>query len=146
MLGKRLASVVLLAVAIGSLAACSGDDKDSGLSKEEFLKQATTICKDTKERIDQAGDELDPNDPNALTDYVVYTSAEVLEEIATLRDLGFPAGDEGTLNQAFAVYEKYFAQWQADPASAATTTANPELTKAGTTLEKYGLPACGADV
>jgi hypothetical protein len=143
---KRLASVVRIAVLVVSAAACSGDDGDEGLNKDQYLIEATTICNETKARIKEAGEELDPDDPAALPKYVQFVSSEVLAEIQELRDLGFPEGDDRLLNQAFAVYEKNFELWQDDPSTAATAADNKELIAAGKVLQDYGLPSCGADL
>lgn len=143
---KRLASVVLITLLVVSAGACGGDDADEGLNKDQYLIKATTICNETKGRIKEAGDDLDPEDPAALPKYVQFVSTEVLAEIQELRDLGFPEGDERILNQAFAVYEKNFELWQDDPSTAATAADNKELIAAGNVLQDYGLPSCGADL
>ena len=132
-------------LAIG-LVACSGGSSDEGITKDEFLTKATKVCKETRKQIDAAAEQMDPSDPQALSKYIVQASTEVLDEIQTLRDIGFPAGDDNLLDQALSVYEDRFTKWQDDPSASAAGASDKELVAAGKVLEGYGLPACGAVV
>ena len=139
-------AAILLTLGLGAgLVACSDDGGDS-ISKEDYLEQAAAICDETREAVEEAADDLDPENPNALGEYVRYVSAEVLEEIDRLRDLGYPEGDRDELSQAYDVYEARFTQWRDDPSLVEQGAADPEVIAAGETLADYGLPACGADL
>ncbi|MFN8018602.1 MAG: hypothetical protein U0P45_10810 [Acidimicrobiales bacterium] len=142
----RPAALMLTGLLALGLVACSGGGSDEGITKSEFLAKATKVCNATRKEIDAAAEQMDPTDPQALSKFVVQASTEILDEIQTLRDIGFPAGDDGLLDKAFGVYEDRFAKWQDDPSAAATGASDKELIAAGKVLESYGLPACGADL
>ena len=144
-MATRTAAILLtLGLTVGTVA-CSDDGGDS-ISKDDYLEQAAEICDETRTAIEEAADDLDPENPNALGDYVRYVSAEVLEEIDRLRDLGYPEDARDQLSQAYDVYETRFAQWRDDPSLVEQGASDPEVIAAGETLADYGLPACGADL
>ena len=142
---SRIPAILLAtALALGA-SACSGGD-DSGISKEEFLEKAAAICEDGRARIEEEGQQLDDSDPGAMGDYVQFVSAEVLDEIDQIRDLGFPEDGARTLDEAFRVYESRFSTWQEDPSQIGQAAGDKQLEAAGKALQEYGLDACGANV
>ena len=138
-------AAILLTLGLALAAVACSDDR-GGISKEDYLDQAGAICDETRAAIEEAAADLDPENPNALGEYVSYVSAEVLEEIDRLRDLGYPEDAQAELSQAYDVYESRFTQWRDDPGLVAEGAADPEVVAAGETLADYGLPACGADL
>lgn len=144
-MATRTAAILLTLGLVLGVAACSDDGGDA-ISKEDYLDQAGAICDETRATIEEAAADLDPDNPNALGEYVSYVSAEVLEELDRLRDLGYPEDAREELAAAYDVYEARFTEWRDDPSLVEQGAADPEVIAAGETLADYGLPACGADL
>jgi len=136
---------VLATVVIGALGACSSDDEPQ-ITRAAYVKQAKAICADTRDAIEKEAADLDGDDPNALPDYVSYASAEFLDELEALRELGYPAGSEERLKNAYDVLEQRFTRWQADPSLATEGKADTELNSATQTLKDLGLTVCAPTV
>ncbi len=119
-MSKRIAVLALAILALAALAAGCGDDDDSGtgggsdtsvatssLSKNEFVKQANEICKGEREDLTtkiadyQQENPIGDKSPEvAQAEGVQAVILPVLEqEIAQIRDLGAPEGDEDQVEE-----------------------------------------------
>ena len=54
--------------------------------------------------------------------------------------------DSARTEWIYRVYEENFEIWRDNPEAASGAADNKELVAAGKTLERYGLPSCGADL
>ena len=80
-----------------ALAACGGGDAPS---KEEFARDADTICSD----LEKAGDRLSQQSPDSakeLVGFVDDAKKEIDEAVGRLEDLEVPDGDDGEKAQEF---------------------------------------------
>ena len=151
-------------------AACGGNE---ALSKDEYIAQANAICEDANSQIEAIAAEFFADVPEEPTpaefaelpvgDYVDQYTAVIEAQLADLRDLAAPEGDEDLLA---ALYDDVEAMLRAvnglvaeaeagDPAAIERLTSPEELTHgrpraASTAFDEvdarateYGLTACG---
>ena len=146
----RKLSIVLVSIAMAVVAAgcgSSGGSSKAAPTKAEFLKQANAICKAGAKEL--AAKEKAANfDSNTSQDKVVAfvkstTAPSIRKQIADVKALGFPKGDEATLTKVLDDSDAMAAKLGADPAKY-MAGADPfaDLDKQ---LTKYGLTACGSD-
>lgn len=140
--GKRLAGLVLGAVLAMGAVACSNEP--SGPSKEAYLQKVIPICKAGQAKIDAAAAKVDSTDPDSRTAYIAATADQVVATMKKVKAIEAPNDDKDMLLGQFAVYERYFKGWQANPEAAVENGFPPDLRVAGEKLKAYGLGACGA--
>ena len=138
----RLLAVALAAGLVLGAAACGSDEGSDALTKSEFIDQADAICKAGAARIDKRSDEVDRSDQASVDEFVTYAAESTLDQIAKVRDLGFPEGDEQELDEAFTVYETQFEALAKDP-SKINDGADPAAKEAQATMKAYGFEECG---
>lgn len=136
-----LTAVLIVALALGATA-CTSDDEPKAMSKADFLESADAICKKGSTAVDKASDEVDQDDEAAVEAFVTTASEKTLEQIAAVRELGFPADDADDLEAAFSAYERMFEALAEDP-SKISEGATPGAKEAQVTLEAYGFEECG---
>lgn len=138
------------------LAGCGGNDETEGgfspvvsepLSKVEFLRQADEICFASEQRIEAAADELvtqegdpDPAEVERIALEVVVPALE--SEVAAIRALGAPKGDEEDVDGILEATEEGIAAIEADPTGLLESIPKP-LTRAQMLAENYGSRQCG---
>ena len=149
----RKASILLVPSLIGGvlLAGCGGGDDSSStaaaLNKPAYLKQGNAICKSTMDDLgaaarQQFGDQRPT--PNELEQFATSTAVPALEqEIADLRALPAPTGDEETVSAIYDAAESGVDQLKQDPSI--ITEDNPEAFREANKLANdYGLTVCGS--
>jgi hypothetical protein len=91
----------LSAVVMGLPLAACGDNESVALSREEFVAQATAICRAADEFItDAESDWLDDQNPTideAKAFYAAVTD-QTVEALTKISDLGYPEADQATLS------------------------------------------------
>ena len=165
---RRILGALLALALLG--AACGGDD---ALSKDEYIAQANAICEDARAQVEAIAVEFFADFPEEPTpeefaelpvgEYVDEYTAVTEGQLADLRDLAAPEGDEDLLA---ALYDDVEARLHAvnalvaealagDPAAIERLTSPEELTHgrlraASTAFDdvderatEYGLTVCG---
>jgi len=150
--------MALLAVALAG-AGCGGDDETAGggesLTKAEWIERADAICADAQERIQGLGD---PGaDLSKLADLTSDAKQILEDEVAAIRDLGAPEGDEDEVEAMLGQVEKGAGASDAliDAATAGDieklqeiTAGDSEFSKASAEADRlaseYGLKECGS--
>ena len=135
---RRSAAVLglLLAFAL-TVAACGGDE---ALSKDEYIAQSNAICKDTNTQFqavfeDSVADLPDEFTPEEFAEVLVnglldqFTAAQE-EQLADLRALAAPEGDEDLLASLYDEFETVLGEISqvADSAAAGDAAAIEQLT------------------
>lgn len=152
---RRLAAGCL-AVAVLGCAGCGGEDSDESefspvvsdsLSKVEFLRQADEICLASESQIEAAADDLvtseEPPDPAEVERVAVDIVVPSLEsEVAALRALGAPEGDEERVEAILSATEEGIAAIEDDPRGLLDGIPKP-LAEAQKLAEQYGSRQCG---
>lgn len=139
-----------------TLAGCGGSDSDgsdgpgsddtpsaAAITKADFVEQGNQICEDGNAALADALDGIDPNDPEAastaITDQLV---PNIQGQIDDLRALGYPEGDEQTLESIYTGAEDALDQISDDPSL--MLTGSTVLDDTNTALVDYGLTTCGS--
>jgi hypothetical protein len=143
---KLFAAVAVLAAA-ATLVGCGGDDDGGGLvspaiSKAEFIAQANQICRAGSAELARVS--LDPDtSPEELQQIVVATVIpNIRKQVADIRALGFPAGEEAKLDGVFDQVEQILDQARANPAGMLDESTD-EFAEVNQQLTAYGLDTCG---
>ncbi len=128
---------------VGSSASPTSPSTPSGtLTKQEFLDQANRICKVGNTVINASVSKLDITDKKVLRQVVADTLVPgIRQQIAGIRALGFPEGEEKKVSAALAEAEQALDALEADPTLISKGTA---FTKANKALDAYGLTGCGS--
>jgi predicted outer membrane protein len=160
-MSKQLIAVLAggLAVLALAIAGCGGDDDDeaaaSPITKAEFIKQADAACKKGEqqtqvafgafvaERRQEGEASLKPNQEtySELVDAALVPQVE--QEVAELRELGAPAGDEEQVDAFVDAREEAIELAEANP-SASVTDGSKIFGKSDTLAAEYGLKICGS--
>ena len=136
-----LAGVAALAL-VG--AGCGGGDKDSGVSKAEFVKEASAVC---AERIKQIGTDLRAAgqkgaSPDAGVEAILSNLGEEAKELEALEA---PAGDEARVEAIVRSLRKGLQEAEAEASKGnALFNAKNQMVKAGEEAKKYGLEQCAS--
>lgn len=135
----------LVAFAFVMLASSCGSDKASIL-KADFLEKANAFCVKANEKVTKAGDALDASATQEqresfLTEVV---APEYFDTLSKIRDLGFPAGDEGLLDGLLDDAEKVVSDMANDPAAIFAAGEDP-FTDVNVGFTDYGLTGCAED-
>lgn len=143
---KLIAAVAVLA-ASATLVGCGGDDGGSSgaaISKADFVAQANEICATGNAELVTAMGSLSPDTTAEEIQQVFVDTVipNIRGQVADIRALGFPAGDEATLDGLFDQVEHILDQAQANPASMMDDTASP-FEAVNQQLIGYGLDTCG---
>ena len=160
MRGKGFAAAVIAVAALVG-AGCGGDDETSGggetLTKQEWIAKADAICADAQERIQKLGD---PGADLGKLAELTGDAKEIIEdEVAAMRDLKPPTGDEQQIDAMLAQVEKGSEAFEAliEAASSGDIAKLQEITAEGSDFSKasaeadrlakeYGLTKCGRGV
>ena len=171
-MGRNLRPVAVLGVLLAFalvVAACGGDQ---ALSKDEYVAQGNAICEDANAKFEAVSLEFanlpDASNPEEfaeplVADYVDQFTAVLEEQLADLRDLAAPEGDEDLLAALYddleavlsAIPQLAAAAAAGDLAAIAQLTSNEDRGHAGLRVvasafsdldnqaSEYGLTVCG---
>ena len=145
--GVAIASVVITLAVAG----CGGSSSGESISKEEFIAKADAICKKSNERMAKGFGKLLEGSPNLaklsaaqerkLVDEVMVPGLE--REVAELRKLGVPAGDEEKVNAMLEALEEGVETAERDPQAVANSS-DAVFGIASRIAGEYGLEVCGS--
>jgi hypothetical protein len=147
--GKQLIVLVALALAAALVVAGCGSS-DSSISKAEFIKKADAACKKGEEEVQKDFGAFAKKHENVkkptgadyaeLVDVVLVENVE--NEVADLRALGAPEGDEKEVEAMLKAREDSIEKAQANPK--AVVRGNEDIFGEASKLAKaYGLKECG---
>jgi hypothetical protein len=145
---SRIVTAMLVGgLAIGLIAAGCGDDDDgdeaASLTKEEWIAQADEICAQGNEEIgQQAGEVFGGGPPSAaeerrFAEEVVVPNIE--EQVADVKALSPPEGDEEQVDAIIAAAEEGLAQAEENPLA----INEDALDEATQLMAEYGSKVCG---
>ena len=146
-LNQRLLTLLAALFATSALivAGCGGDDSsddEPAPTKAEYITQADDICVADQEEIQTAAADVsgDPDDP--ATQEVVTNDVLPIyqDQLAELRDLTPPEGDEDATEAIYSALEEALAAVDEDPAAIGDPTVFAEANDLAT---EYGLKECG---
>jgi hypothetical protein len=158
MRGRGIAAAAIAVAALVG-AGCGGDDDTSGggetLTKQEWIAKADAICADAQGRIQKLGD---PGaDLGKLAELTGDAKQIIEDEIAAIRDLRPPSGEEQQIDALLAQVEKGSQAFEAliEAASSGDIAKLQEITAEGSEFSKasaeadrlaaeYGLKECGS--
>lgn len=139
-------AVAVSVLTLGSLLPGCGGGDDS-ISKEEFLREGNAICADVAESIFEEGretfSEAEVKNTNAAgVPFVLGTFIpEFRKEVARLRALGIPDGDEAQVNSILRAIEEVIEKAKRDPEGMVHGVVN-RYAKPQALARKYGLTEC----
>ncbi len=94
----RISSLAVLFVAIG-LFGCGGDSAENSVSKEEFVKNADEICRETEKKFEEIGQSAEsPEELSNALDQVIDESKQAADDLVALDR---PEGGDGETAQKF---------------------------------------------
>ena len=140
---------VALAIAVAAmLVGCSSGSDDAAtttvapISKTEFIAQADAICKAGNDKISADTTGVDTSDEDAVASAVRDKIVpNIRQQIADIRDLGFPKGDEDELDSIFDATEQVLQHAEDDP-SIFVGSEDP-FADVNADLAAYGFNECG---
>ena len=157
-------TIAALAVGASLLVTACGDDTEA-LSKPDFVAQANAICQVTNDQLDPIfdavwaeTDEIDRDDPaNQLLPFVRFHEAMqqvvpiVEQQLADIRALAPPAGDEQLIDELLDDQEAAIAEFatlmaaaaDGDEAAMAALDGDDPFDDIDRRARNYGLTACG---
>lgn len=142
---KKLASVAAMVALAAALVACGDDDdaegagtSDASISKDEYVAQANAICEAGQAELAAALAEITAETTEEEAAGIIADA--IRAQITELRALGYPEGDQETLESIYGDAEALLDEIEADP-SIVTTNEDP-FTEVNDRLASYGLTAC----
>jgi hypothetical protein len=141
-LGLKRFLLLLLPVALLLGAGCGGDDSPS---KDEYVAQADAVCRDADDALNQEIQEAFGAKPPTERQIVAFSESNAIPnlegQLADLRALTPPEGEEETLTRIYDTLEEAIAQIKEDPAS---DTVPPALEEARKQAKEFGMVVCGS--
>jgi len=147
--GGRIIAAVLAVAALAAAIGCGGDEATSSepLTRAEFVKQASAICKTIEPRSTEAFESASEKGKNflagsdkELADLVATAALPLFEEIiAELAALEPPAKEQAQWDAIIRRYEKTMTEAEADPAK---QLVRDSFTPVGVVIEKLGIKGC----
>lgn len=135
-------AVGLVAAALLAAApACSDEEVDPGLPKDEYVEQAVAICEAGRASAQEEIADLDTGTTEGQNAYVTLVSTQVAETLAEVRELDAPADDADDLDADLQVVQQLAERWAADPATV-TSSVPGDVAAASERLTDYGLGVC----
>lgn len=139
---SRRIALTLAALLVAPIASSCSDDSGPTIAKGPYVEDATELCEETAALIEAEADELDGDEPGALTGYLSYVAAEMVELLERVQSLGYPDGDEEQLQRAYRTYRDRYQAWLTNPEAATQGQPSASFDDATETLDDYGLEAC----
>jgi hypothetical protein len=134
--------LLLLPVVVLVGTGCGGDDSPS---KDEYIAQADSICRDADEALDKEIQEAFGTNPPTQQQIVAFSESNAIpnleDQLADLRALTPPESEEETLARIYDTLEEAIAQIKEDPAS---DSVPPALEEAREQAKEFGLVVCGS--
>jgi hypothetical protein len=154
---RSLAIACLLALAVVAAGCGGGDDNGagagevtaSGITKAEFIQKADQICSDGVAEIQnrlqvEFGTLSGPPTGDQLDKVAEIAGGGVKDEVAKIRELGAPAGDEDQIQEFLDAAESGADAIIDNPDQLqGGGEPNADLTKANQLATAYGLKVCG---
>jgi hypothetical protein len=159
--GSRVVSTVAVVLGLVVAAGCGSDDRESssvtgttasaaenaaaGVSKEEFIDQANSLCAGRSAEVKVKGRRVFKevfNEPEAVAAKRMATEVIIPTfegELRDLKTLNIPPNDGDRLRAIYAALEKMISDLKADP----TVNGFYPYTEVEKLAAKYGLTACG---
>jgi hypothetical protein len=142
-MNKLLAMLLLIVVAPLAFAACGGSDAPS---KDEYISQADEICQKAQDDVaaaitEEFGDRM-PNQQETVSFSEDVVIPKLEEQLAALRDLTPPEGDEEALQEMYGTLEVAINQYKENIDPENPPEAFLEFDRL---IEEYGLEACGGN-
>jgi len=110
---------------------------------DDFLIQGNAVCEEGNAALTSAGAGLDPTDQQSILSFVNDVLVPNLQgQIDALRALGYPDGDEQTLEAIYVDAEGVLDQAAADPT--VVLSSEGAFADINTQLDDYGLTACAS--
>jgi hypothetical protein len=146
-----LALIAALVVALLVASCGGGDSSDASISKEEFIAKADVICKQSNERMEAgfakylkgARSLTKPNAPEVEKLVGKVMVPNLKREIAKLRALGIPDGDEERVGAMLSALEEGEETAERNP-KAVTASSDAVFGIAARIAGEYGLEVCGS--
>ena len=137
------------AIAIGAAGCGGGDDSTTttaaSITKEEFVTQANDICAEGNKTIDSAANETFTGGQPSQADIVAFWDdtliPSVTDQVAQIKALGIPAGDEDQVNAILAEADSALSEAQQQVDSGEVTNQDP-FADANKLAGEYGLKEC----
>jgi hypothetical protein len=139
-MSKRLRVVALsIFVVVLLLTGCGGSGSSDPLTKAEFIREATSICRSADSEQDKALRDAAGGDPE-LSELTVDALSPVESMTEELGELNPPPGDTKEVNALIEALEAGAAKVKANPADPAISTT--AFAEANDLAEAYGLAEC----
>lgn len=142
--------VAAMAIAIGIAGCGSSDDTSSTtttatITKDEFVTQANQICAEGNKTIDAAGKATFSGGKPTQADILAFWSdtliPSVTDQVAQIKALGIPAGDEDQVNALLAAVDADLTAAQKEVDSGTVSNQDP-FADANKLAGAYGLTEC----
>ena len=146
----RLLALLVSAIALVGLSGCGDDSDDAAgatITKAEFVKRATAICKARGDEIRKKGakvlaDTEDLSQSKAATALVAVSVPAFERELRELSELEAPAGDAGSLDAVFDEIRETINRLKKSP-GVVRNYPNYPYRHSEQAAAAYGIPACG---
>jgi hypothetical protein len=152
----RTSLALLLACAVAGFAVGCGDDDDNGngggddsLSKAEYIERGDQICRAGDREIERDAESEfgDLQEQPSREDLVGFVEDVVIpnieDQIAELRDLPAPEGDEDTVNAIYDAADESIETVKENPEAAVSEGADNPFEETNRLARDYGFEACG---
>lgn len=118
-------------------------DVPEGITKDAFIAAGNQICEAGNQAIEAAGQAIDQTDPEQIVPFLTTVLVPAVRaQIESLKALGYPEGDEDTLN---AIYDDTEAALQAIEDDPEAAFAGPDpFADINQALSDYGLTTCAS--
>ena len=155
-MNRKYIALTLTCVLAGFAAGCGDDDDDNGggggsdaPTKAEYVQQADRICtqgdnamsREAEQRFGDVQGEPSQAQIEEFANDIVIPNIE--DQIAQLRELTPPEGDEETVNEIYDKADEAIADLKDDPRGVVEDDAGP-FKEANQLAQDYGLKVCGA--
>lgn len=152
MTSNRLMPIVLVVLGLALVGAgCGGGDDNkssSSISKAEYIRKGNAICAAGNKKIEaKAGQVFGTKQKPSEGQLTQFASTVLLpsveQEVAQLKKLGAPSGDEDKVKAILAAADDGIAKGKQDPLSLTQDKGGP-FEKANSLARAYGLTVCGS--
>jgi hypothetical protein len=144
---RAIKTTVLVAGLALVASGCGGSGGESALTKKEFVRQASAICKKANEgqyaAFAAAGKKGTAENTSAQEDLLVNGELPPLQkEAEELADLGAPTGDEGEVEAITSGIEEAVEAVEKNPSGILAEEGQNPFLAVNKLIAKYGLTEC----